>query len=159
MSETVELKMDGLEKLIKALKKKPPLARVGILGGKATRGAGLSKSAVNNAEVGAFHEFGTSKLPQRSFLRIPISDNLDKRLQSSGALDKNVLQEVIASGTVIPWLKKVAVIAEGIVADAFDSGGFGKWQPSDMSRKDNHQTLVETTQLRNSITSEVKEAG
>ncbi len=54
-------------------------------------------------------------------------------------------------------VKKVAVVAEGIVAEAFDTGGFGQWPPSDMTHKKVHQTLVETQQLRNSITSEVKE--
>jgi phage gpG-like protein len=73
-------------------------------------------------------------------------------------MDKDVLNDVLKSGTFTPWLKKVAVLAEGIVADAFASGGFGKWPPSDMTHKKNHQTLVETQQLRNSITSEVVDA-
>lgn len=158
MSDTVELKTPGLDKLLKALKTKPPQTRVGILGDKTVRGKDSGPNAGRtNAEVGAAHEFGTTTLPQRSFLRIPISENLQKEMEKSGALDKDALNEVIKSGTLVPWMKKVAVIAEGIVADAFDTGGFGKWQPSDMTRKKNHQTLIETQQLRNSITSEVKE--
>lgn len=150
----VELNVKGLDQLIKALGSKQPIAKVGILGGKNAR----STAGVNsNAQIGAWHEFGTTKTPQRSFLRAPISENLQKEMEAAGALDKDVLAEVIARGSVVPWLKKVAVMAEGIVADAFDTGGFGKWKPSNMTRKQNHQTLVETQQLRNSITSEVKE--
>jgi phage gpG-like protein len=148
----VTLKMDGLEKLLKALKDKAPTIRVGILGNSNAR----STKGPNNATIGAYHEFGTTKMPQRSFLRIPISDNLQKEMESSGALDKDVLRAVMASGSLVPWAKKVAVLAEGIVAEAFATGGFGKWKPSNMSYKANHQTLVETQQLRNSITSEVK---
>lgn len=148
----VELNTKNLEKLLKALKGKLPTARVGILGD-----SGRSGGKATNAEIGAHHEFGTTKLPQRSFLRIPIQDNLDKVLKASGAFDKDVVRQIITQGSVVPFLKKVAIVAEGIVADAFATGGFGKWKPSDMRRKTNAQTLVETAQLRNSITSEVKE--
>lgn len=148
---TVNLR--GLDKLLKALGTKPPKARIGILGNSAAR----SDGGPSNAQVGAWHEFGTSKLPVRSFLRVPITENLQKEMEKSGAFDKDALANVLATGSILPWLKKVMIMAEGIVADAFDSGGFGKWKPSDMTRKKNHQTLVETQQLRNAITSEVKE--
>lgn len=146
----------GLEQLLKALKgSKQPVGRVGILGSSGHRSD--SNSGPSNAEIGAWHEFGTSKLPVRSFLRLPISSLLGKRMQASGALDKEVLAEVIRQGSVLPWLKKITILAEGIVLDAFDTGGFGTWKPSDMRYKTNHQTLIETRQLRDSITSEVKE--
>lgn len=151
--EAYNLEIKGLEKLIAALKGKPPIARVGILGGKAAESHG---KLMTNAAIGACHEFGTATLPQRSFLREPISEHLTERLEQSGAFDKEVLKEVVREGTILPWVQKVAVLAEGIVADAFDTGGFGKWKPSNMTYKENQQTLVETTQLRNSITSEVK---
>lgn len=147
----------GLDALITALKVEPPRARVGILGDKTLRKNATKGAAANNATIGAAHEFGTSKLPQRSFLRVPITDNLAKKMESSGALDKDVLAEVIREKSLLSWMKKVAVLAEGIVLEAFDTGGFGKWKPSDMTKKKLQQTLVETQQLRNSITSEVKE--
>lgn len=149
----VTLNLSGLDSLAKALKAKPPTIRVGILGnGNERTGGGQT-----NAEIGAAHEFGTSRLPQRSFLRIPISDHLESRMEASGALSQGALDQAVATGSMVPWAKKVAVLAEGIVSDAFDSGGFGKWLPSNMAHKKNKQTLVETTQLRNSITSEVVE--
>lgn len=159
---SVTLKTPGLDKIMKALGGKAPRARVGILGDKVTRGANeegseKSKAGATNAEIGAAHEFGTSNLPQRSFLRIPISENLAKKLKDAGLTNKDTLREVIKTGSVVPWLKLVAAEAEGIVLDAFDSAGFGKWKPSDMTKKKNHQTLVESQQLRNSITSEVDE--
>lgn len=147
----------GLDALITALKVEPPRARVGILGDKTLRKNATKGAAATNATIGAAHEFGTSKLPQRSFLRVPITDNLAKKMESSGALDKDVLAEVIREKSLLSWVKKVAVLAEGIVLEAFDTGGFGKWKPSDMTKKKLQQTLVETQQLRNSITSEVKE--
>lgn len=161
-SETT-LEVKGLDALIKVLKSKVPETKVGILGQKASRGISFPKNPktkvpnLNNAEVGAFHEFGTSKVPQRSFLRVPIAENLDKRMESSGFLTKEVFEETLKSGTIVPYMKKLGILCEGIVREAFDTSGFGKWKPSNMDQKKVKQTLVETQQLRNSITSEVKE--
>lgn len=143
---------DGLDKLLKALKK-PPSIKVGILGSKDSR----SGKENSNATVGAAHEFGTTKLPQRSFLRVPLTDNLSSYLEKAGLLDKKVIDDAIKTGSITKLLKQIAIVAETIVLDAFDSTGFGKWKPSNMTKKKNAQTLVETQQLRNSITSEVSE--
>lgn len=151
MSSGVELKNKGLKQLIKAFKTMPEI-RVGILGGKAMR----EDVGPSNAAIGAAHEYGTKRLPQRSFLRVPLTENLDNFLERSGAFDRQTLDEVIRNGTIRPWCVKVAITAEAVVAEAFATGGFGKWTPSDMRNKQVHQTLVETQQLRNSITSEVK---
>ena len=151
-NEAIELNDKVLQKLLKALKSVPE-ARVGILaGGKEKR-----RDQSSNATIGAAHEFGTSELPQRSFLRQPITDHLQNKLAQAGAFDEEKLREVIRSGTLSAWVQKIAVTAEGIVAEAFASGGFGKWKPSDMTDKKVKMTLVETQQLRNSISSEVKE--
>jgi hypothetical protein len=152
--DDTEFSVKGLEQLLKALKAKPAFARVGILGAQAKS----SGKGPSNATIGAYHEFGTRNLPIRSFLRMPISLYLGKRLQKSEAFDKEVLKRVIASGTIIPWLKLVAVVAEGLVLEAFDTGGFGHWKPSNFKYKHNAETLIETGQLMKSITSEVKES-
>lgn len=151
-NDTVELK--GLEQLLKALKAKPPVARVGILG----ESGGRKQGNITNAEVGAAHEFGTSTLPQRSFLRVPISDHLEKKMGESGALDPDSMMAVIKQGTVLPWVKKMAILAEGIVAEAFQTSGFGKWAPwkNESYTNNTGQVLINTGQLQRSISSEVK---
>lgn len=145
-----EFSTKGLDQILKALKGKQPYARIGVLGTSAGRGGGPS-----NAEIGAAHEFGTSTLPVRSFLRMPLTENLDKRLASAGAFNKDALNRLVKEGSMVSWVEKLAILAEAIVGEAFDSGGFGRWKPSDMSRKKIKQTLIESQQLRNSITSEV----
>lgn len=147
-----ELKTKGLDALLKALKNELPRVRVGILGkGNAREGGGPS-----NAFIGAMHEFGTTVLPVRSFLRVPITEHLEKEMKAAGAFTKETAVAVIKAGTMVPWLKKIGVLAEGIVQKAFASSGFGAWPPSDMTRKKVHMTLIESQQLRNSITSDVK---
>ncbi len=149
--DTLKLDTRGLDGLMKALKGKLPVVRIGILGNRNSRSKGGS-----NAAIGAIHEFGSSELPVRSFLRVPLADHLQKTLEKNGALDKDTIAQVIKVGSIVPWLQKVAITAEEIVLTGFDTGGYGKWKPSNMAHKKVHQTLVETQQLRNSITSEVK---
>lgn len=150
----------GLEKLIKALHQKPPVARVGILGDNTRTRAEGDKSPPTNAEVGAAHEFGTSSIPRRSFLRVPIADGLQGEMERSGLLDQKALKEVIKQGSVLPWMEKVAVCAEACVLEAFDTGGNGKWpawkDPGYMNNAG--QLLVDTKQLRQSISTEVKQS-
>ncbi len=163
MAQKMEIK--GLDKLLKMLKdKSKPFIRIGILGANATathepEDGGEQKTFATNAEIGAAHEYGTVHLPVRSFLRVPLSTNLNKALSSAGALDKETMEKVLKDGTIMPWLEKTAIVAESVVAEAFDTGGGGMWPESNMDKKKNHQTLVESQQLRNSITSEIKKNG
>lgn len=150
MADIINTKM--LDKIVRALRNgKIAGIKIGIFGNNQGRDDGE-----NNATIGMFHEFGTSILPQRSFLRVPITEHLGKNLEKSGAFDEETLKEVVADGDMKPWLDIIAVEAEGVVQDAFDTGGYGKWPKSDMTNKENSQTLVETTQLRNSVTAVVK---
>lgn len=154
MSDAYELDNRALKKLIKTFSGIAPTARVGVLGDKNNRENGSE----TNATIGAAHEYGTSKLPVRSFLRMPINDDLDAYLKANGAYDKDVIDKMIHEGGIFAWMEKVAMTARQVVLDAFDRGGSTKtkWKPSNMALKDNWQTLVETQQLRNSITSDVK---
>lgn len=142
-----------LDKIIRALKKsKSPSIKIGILG------ANMRSDGLSNAEVGAFHEFGTTKIPQRSFLRVPITDHLGKTLESKGAFDEAALKEIVRSGSILLWLKKVAATAEGIVAEAFATNGYGKWKPWKSGYTSKSGSILDDTgQLRNSITTQVKE--
>src|SRR5208282_3165840 len=118
-----QIKLDGLEALIKACKGKLPVARVGILG-KTNSRTGTEGS---NATVGAAHEFGTTTMPQRSFLRMPLQEKLNGAINKSGLTEDVVLREVIKTRSVKLWLQKIGVLAEGIILEAFASNGFGKW--------------------------------
>ena len=155
-SDTINIK--GLDQLLKALKARPPLCRIGILGNSNARRGG--KSGVTNATVGAVHEFGAPgrNIPQRSFLRVPLTDKLEKYLEQSRAFDKEVLAEVIAQGSIFPWMQKVAASAKQVVGDAFETSGFGKWPKwkDPNYRNEGGMLLVDTQSLRDSITTEVK---
>ena len=153
MSDAFEYNDKGLGKLIKAFEN-IPYVKLGILGdsGKNTR---KDDVALTNAEVGIKHEFGDGTMPMRSFLRMPITEKFQAALEQSGAFTKETIDQVIKEKSLHAWIQKFGILGEQIVLDAFQTGGFGQWRPSNMKYKKNQQTLVETQQLRDSITSEV----
>lgn len=168
MSESkIVLNTQALDKLVASFRDTASFARVGILGQSTAREAvqvqsltGNFKSSAEptNAEVGAAHEFGTSKLPKRSFLKMPLELKLNGALEKSKAFTDDVVKKVIASGSIKSWMQLVAKVGEAVVLDAFKTGGFGNWKA--WSKGYSNKTgslLVDTQQLRNSITSDVKE--
>ena len=156
--DTIIVDMRGLEQAIKMFKNVPSV-KVGVLANKDNR----IITDTTNAIIGAKHEFGSpgnpskgiKPTPQRSFLRTPISDNLENYLEESGGNNPEIFQLVMRLGSLKPIIEKLGALCVQIVDDAFDSGGFGKWKPSNMAFKKVHMTLVETQQLKNSIGFEV----
>jgi len=142
----------SLDALYKALKENKYVIRVGVLGGKNAR----SGPGQSNATIGAAHEFGTKDLPIRSFLRMPIAEQFPKKLERAGILNEKDINQIIKNSSMKDFANKIGVLAVRTVLMAFDSGGFGKWKESKMEYKKVKQTLVETHQLRDSITYDVK---
>lgn len=177
--EESKLDTKNLDQLAKALKSNLKNVRIGILGGsknvrsesdgeikagaKVNATSGKTKpnkpfDVSTNAAIGVLHEFGTGKMPMRSFLRMPLAENLQKYMAKAGAFNTDQLLAVIKDQSITPWLKAIAVLAESIVQDAFMTGGFGKWPAwkTPGYRNKNNRILEDTGQLRDSITSEVK---
>lgn len=141
----------GLAELAKILETSKKTIKVGIIGDKTSRDDKLT-----NAEIGLYHEYGTENLPMRSFLRLPLAEYLPARLEELGAYSNQTLKEAVNTGDFTPYLKKIAGIAENVVRESFATEGYGNWKTSTMKDKDNQQTLVESGQLRDSISSEIK---
>lgn len=148
----VNISTKELDRIVKMLKGKLPVGRIGILGSSARKSGG------SNAEIGAAHEFGTVNMSPRSFLRVPLKERLFTALKRSGAYNKETLKDVVKTGSLLPWMSKTMIVAEGVVQGAFDTKGYGDWpgwkDPNYMNNSG--MVLVDTTQLRDSITSEVK---
>lgn len=152
-NDTVSINVKGLEDLAKALGRKSPVGRVGVLKGSNARPDGES-----NATIGAAHEFGSPShgLPARSFLRVPIATLLEKKMEAAGAFDKSSIQLVLKEKSLKSYVEKITKIAEGISIESFSNGGFGKWPVWKPGYTNNTgQILVDTQQLMKSITSEV----
>lgn len=143
----------ALENLLKAVKK-PPVARLGVLGKKNSR-----DDSSSNASIGAQHEFGEFGLPIRSWLRKPIIDHLQKYLEKADVFTEDMAREILKKGSLSPWVAKLGILGEAIILEGFATEGFGQWIPSRMEYKKVHLTLTESTQLRNSVSSEVASGG
>lgn len=154
MSESKIVTQDfkKLDKFVKALAVADGYAvEVGILGNKTNRKGG----GMTNADIGFLHEFGTAKMKRRSFLRMPLlmkTNQIIKDVMQAGAL------RLFAEGKIELILKYLGLACESVILDAFDSAGFGEWDPDKVAttkRKKGSTPLIDTGQLRRSITSRV----
>jgi len=142
--------------------KNAPRVRVGVLGQNATRTPEEQKeTGLTNAEIGAIHEFGSPSrnIPRRSFLWDMIVLKKDELNNDALKAAKNVIAQ---KGGIDQIMSAIGIAAEKIVTKAFDSNGYGTWQPLSFERKKQKaqqglspNILMATTQLSKSITSEV----
>jgi hypothetical protein len=142
-----------LLKNIKELKKYK--VKIGILGSNAVQLNGNK----TNAEIAYMQEFGDSalRIPARSFLKMPlvIKKNFIKNNLIS---NKEKLLGYIARGETRIIFAKLGILSERIIQEAFATRGFGQWAPNSpmtIRLKGSDSPLIDTGQLRRSITSKV----
>jgi phage gpG-like protein len=138
-----------LENILKKLKTKKHVD-VGILGNESY------EDGATIAGIGAVHEFGKldGSIPERSFIRMPI-ETKQKEIEKSL---KPKVQEIMERGDIDRALTLLGIACEGAIQEAFDSGGFGTWKDIDQKTKDRKKSdsiLIDTSELRKSITSKV----
>lgn len=150
-SEILKSDFNKLNEFVKGLQS-GFVVDVGILGKKSARN---DTQGLTNADVGFINEFGTGKIPKRSFLRMPIfqySEQILEGVKKAGALRK------LAAGKMIQVLADVGIACEAVIVQSFASAGWGSWppnRPSTIRRKGSSAPLIDTGQLRRSISSAV----
>ncbi len=154
MEKDVEFDFKKLNKFVKGLTT-DMVVQVGIFG-KKTQRKDESGSGLTNAEVGFIHEFGQPPdIPRRSFLRMPIFQSADiilGQVKRAGALKK------LANGNMVQVLADIGIACEIAIQNAFASAGWGNWKanrPSTIEKKGSSAPLIDTGQLRRSISSAV----
>lgn len=161
MSNDTKIVDKGLKAFIKAMKN-PPYAKVGIIAGKSkTRTLGAGETHLpTNAEVGAAHEFGAPArgLPMRSWLRMPINTHLQAEIAKAIVALKKEFAQAKTAKTLVGFVTRLGIAGEAVCKQSFTNGGWGQWKKlsqATLDQKTTTQILVETTQLRESIASEV----
>lgn len=158
----VTLKTADLDKLRAEIAKAAGYqARVGVLGQTADREDGgtlTNPHGLNNAEIGLKNEFGSKaeNIPARSFLRVPIMLELPKELKR---IKKSEWIAAIVQNGIESALTQLGLLAEGVVLGGFGSAGYGTWAPNSpytIFLKRSDQPLIDTGELRQSITSDVE---
>ena len=155
MKPSVKYNLSKLHTFVNGISKNY-IVKVGIMGAK----AGEDHGGINNASIGAVHEFGSTnhEIPGRSFLRMPLFMKTTEILES---VKKNSLMP-IALGNFRQVLVNLGIACENIIDTAFNTSGFGTWKKlkaRTISKKigQNPMPLINTSQLRRSIMSQVEE--
>jgi hypothetical protein len=159
LKKRIKVDLSGLETFSKAVKDMPKKeTQIGILGKDGS--AEHSDSGKTNATIGVIHEMGSinGKIPQRSFLKMPIEergqDITDLMLEQDEAIMK-----ALSLGDTSLLYEYLGLFSEVQVQEAFNTGGFGKWQKlaeSTIKKKGSSAILIDTAQLRKSITYRVR---
>ena len=140
---------------------KGAVVRVGILGNRNERfdinTSTTTRDKLNTPTRGLIHEFGSvaNNIPERSFLRMPLLTRLPSKVNQIG---RQVWRDLVTGQGLLPALKQLGVLGENIVQEAFATRGFGQWaanKAATIRRKKSSMPLIDTAQLRKSVTSEV----
>lgn len=117
---TYSMDITKMKSLLEGLKKKASI-QVGVFESETARKDG----ALTNASLAMIHEMGSPEhnLPARSMLKIPISDHISQVMEPM----KGHAEAFLAHSTLVNLYKTIGIAAEKVVAQAFASGGFGKW--------------------------------
>lgn len=158
MANEVVAKVKNLKTLIGYLSGGLPKVRVGILGSTTARNSG----ELNNAEIGYKNEMGVQvghpRIPKRSFIVMPLSMFFGKKIKEKRSLASGQFEKAIQSADAEKFMQKVGFVAEEVIQEAFSTNGFGQWKPNaklTIEKKKSDSPLIDTGQLRRSITSKV----
>lgn len=154
----IDYNIDGLEDFLRNIGGQW-VTRVGILENKAS--SPHANSPLTNGEIGVVHELGsmTNNIPPRSFLRLPLETKAKDLLERMGG---KTIQTAIANNKIKDVYALLGVIAEGFIKQAFSTQGYGQWEalkPSTVKAKGSSNPLIDTGQLRRSISSDVVKRG
>lgn len=142
----------GWKKIRKNLKSQRMIITVGVQGKEASAKSGDGEDAPTVADVAAFNELGLG-VPERSFLRSTIDGGRRKYLQLlNGVGDASVAGK-------IPVVRGAKIVGEVVVGDVKQAIADGIPPPnaeSTIVQKGSSTPLIDTGQLRGSITSKVE---
>jgi hypothetical protein len=133
----------GLEALARRIGKARDAVLIGVPSGK------TEPDGKSSAQVAAWLEFGTSRSPERPFLRVGIRSGLEtfRRLARVDLVG-------IAEGTLTmdAALERQGAVAAGKVKEGFTTGEWAPNAPSTIERKGSDRPGIDTGAYRQSIT-------
>lgn len=111
------------------------------------------QQAATLAEVAAAHEFGTATIPQRSFIRATV----DLRAGEIRAMQEKLAGQVL-SGAISPEtaLERLGIFTQGLIQARIAEGIAPELAPATVARKGSSKQLVDSGQLRSSITYQIE---
>lgn len=124
---------------------------VGIQG----KNAQIDRDGLTNVVLGMIHEFGTidGDIPERSFIRATIDANIDKYFKVTAKLSAKV---VVGEMTEKRALEILGLLVVSDIQGFIEAGIAPALKPATIARKGSSVPLIDTSVLKNSITSEVE---
>lgn len=114
------------------------------------------QQAATLAEVAAAHEFGTATIPQRSFIRATV----DLKAAVIAAEQEKLAAQVVDSKiTPEVAMERLGAAVQGMVQVRIAEGIGPALAPATVARKGSDKQLVDTGQLRSSVTYQVLQGG
>ena len=111
---------------------------------------------ITNAELGIIHEWGAPEkgIPERSFMRSTMSEEME----NLGRLSKTQIA-LCLEGNISPHdvFATIGAYLQGKIVDKITDGEFVPNNENTVKRKGSSKPLIDTGQLRASITYEVRE--
>lgn len=147
ITETMQENIDKSKSLVVA---------VGLPLGEAT--SKIYGDGTSVVQVGSYHEYGTAKIPMRSFLRVPFTVKGAAIVKALAIAYQDMFEKGIPAET---QLEKVGAFLQNISREAFSNSGFGSWKAlkaGTIKAKKSSATLIDTGTLKGSITYEVRDA-
>jgi phage gpG-like protein len=149
------VKNNRLEKIMRELGATQKYVAVGVLGSKGQEQHKGDKLGTTVAEVATWNHFGTSTIPARPFLTIALA-------RQRGEIDKlrgRIAQGVISGKlTIDRGLGLLGAFLVGAVKQEIAAGMPPENAPSTVAAKGSSTPLINTGQLRGSITFEIRNA-
>ena len=120
-----------------------------------TQKSDARSDGMNNATLAMVHEFGSPKhnIAERSFLRVPLSQNQEK---ITTLAKKQVYKALSSETNVITPLEEIGVFSSNLCKMAITDGLTPALKPATIKRKKSSKPLIDTGNLLNSITWEVR---
>lgn len=120
--------------------------------------ASASQDGTSLAMIAAVHEFGSAdgRIPERSFLRPGINDNLERFRR----LNFENLKRVAAGGmSLTNALGRLGEAGAAAVKLQITNGSYVSLKPATIKRKRSSKPLIDSGQLRQSITYRIAKGG
>lgn len=137
----------GIKKLFSRLEK--GTVDVGILAGEGKH----EDSELTVAQVGFYNEFGTSTIPERSFIRSTIEGDRKDIKKVAKAQYKKVLN---GKTTVEDGLGILGAFTAGLIQEKFTNNNWPSNSSATIAIKGSSTPLIDSGQLRQSISYQVK---
>ncbi|MDZ7320748.1 hypothetical protein N4G41_03775 [Kosakonia sacchari] len=108
------------------------------------------------AVIGAVHEFGSAdgRIPERSFLRVPLRQNVDNIKKGFASLSRQVARGEISA---FQMLDQMGARAVGYCQEAIETGIAPPNAPATIKRKGSATPLIDKGILKNAITHVVED--